>query len=105
MAAVELRAVSKTFGTTPVLQQVDLRVNEGEFMVLVGPSGCGKSTLLRAVAGLDEIDDGDVMIGDERVNALPPAKRRIAMVFQSYALYLLVGPSGRRPVRSPRALP
>jgi multiple sugar transport system ATP-binding protein len=62
-------------------------VREGEFLVLVGPSGCGKSTLLRIIAGLDEVDQGDVMIGDTRVNDLPPAKRGIAMVFQSYALY------------------
>ena len=87
MAAVELRGASKSFGTTPVLQQVDPVVHEGEFLVLVGPSGCGKSTLLRAVAGLDDLDDGDVIIGEHRVNNLPPAQRGIAMVFQSYALY------------------
>ena len=87
MATVELRDVSKSFGPTPVLRDVDLTVGEGEFLVLVGPSGCGKSTLLRVIAGLDEVHSGDVLIGDERVNDLPPAKRGIAMVFQSYALY------------------
>jgi multiple sugar transport system ATP-binding protein len=87
MARVELRGVSKSFGATPVLRDIDLAVEEGEFVVLVGPSGCGKSTLLRAVAGLDEVDSGSVVIGEADVTQLPPAKRRIAMVFQSYALY------------------
>ncbi len=87
MATVELRNVGKHFGTVQVLRNIDLAVQEGEFLVLVGPSGCGKSTLLRIIAGLDEVDEGDVMIGDTRVNDLPPAKRGIAMVFQSYALY------------------
>src|SRR5687768_2897277 len=87
MATVELRGVSKSFGTTPVLGNIELAVEDGEFLVLVGPSGCGKSTLLRTIAGLDEVDSGDVLIGDRRVNDLPPAKRGIAMVFQSYALY------------------
>jgi multiple sugar transport system ATP-binding protein len=87
MATVELRSVGKQFGAVRVLQDIDLEVHEGEFLVLVGPSGCGKSTLLRVIAGLDEADEGDVLIGGVRVNDLPPAKRGIAMVFQSYALY------------------
>ena len=87
MATVELRNVGKRFGAVQVLRDIDLEVQEGEFLVLVGPSGCGKSTLLRVIAGLDEPDEGDVMIGGNRVNDLPPAKRGIAMVFQSYALY------------------
>lgn len=87
MATVELRGVKKSFGSTPVLRDIDLTVEEGEFLVLVGPSGCGKSTLLRVIAGLDEVDDGDLLIGETRVNDLPPSKRQIAMVFQSYALY------------------
>jgi len=87
MATVELRGVNKGFGATPVLRDVSLTVADGEFLVLVGPSGCGKSTLLRVIAGLDEVDSGDVLIGDQRVNNIPPAKRGIAMVFQSYALY------------------
>ena len=87
MATVELRNVGKRFGAIQVLRDINLQVRDGEFLVLVGPSGCGKSTLLRAIAGLDDVDEGDVMIGDDRVNDLPPAKRGIAMVFQSYALY------------------
>ena len=87
MATVELRKVGKQFAGVQVLQDIDLDVREGEFLVLVGPSGCGKSTLLRVIAGLDEAEQGDVLIGGERVNDLPPAKRGIAMVFQSYALY------------------
>jgi multiple sugar transport system ATP-binding protein len=87
MARVELRGISKAFGSTAVLRDIDLTVEQGEFVVLVGPSGCGKSTLLRVIAGLDEVDSGDVVIGDVRVNDLPPARRGIAMVFQSYALY------------------
>ncbi len=87
MATVELRKVGKRFGAVQVLRDIELKVQEGEFLVLVGPSGCGKSTLLRIIAGLDDVDEGDVMIGDSRVNDLPPAKRGIAMVFQSYALY------------------
>ncbi|HUE80081.1 MAG TPA: sn-glycerol-3-phosphate ABC transporter ATP-binding protein UgpC [Sphingomicrobium sp.] len=87
MADVELRSVSKAFGSTTVLRDIDLTVHDGEFLVLVGPSGCGKSTLLRSIAGLDEIDSGDILIGGNRVNGIPPAKRGIAMVFQSYALY------------------
>src|SRR4028119_1283004 len=87
MATVELRNVGKRFDSVQVLQDIDLEAREGEFLVLVGPSGCGKSTLLRVIAGLDEAEEGDVMIGGIRVNDLPPAKRGIAMVFQSYALY------------------
>ena len=87
MASIELRKVSKAFGATAVLKDVDLSIEEGAFLVLVGPSGCGKSTLLRVLAGLEEVDSGDIFIGDARVNDLPPAKRGIAMVFQSYALY------------------
>ncbi len=87
MADVELRGVSKAFGSTAVLRDINLAVKDGEFLVLVGPSGCGKSTLLRSIAGLDEIDSGDILIGGTRVNGVPPAKRGIAMVFQSYALY------------------
>ncbi|HVQ08613.1 MAG TPA: ABC transporter ATP-binding protein [Allosphingosinicella sp.] len=87
MASIELKRISKSFGQTAVLKDIDLRIEEGEFLVLVGPSGCGKSTLLRVLAGLEEVDSGDILIGDARVNDLPPAKRGIAMVFQSYALY------------------
>ncbi len=72
---------------TAVLRQIDLTVNDGEFMVLVGPSGCGKSTLLRLISGLETLSSGDIWVGDRRVNTLPPKQRDIAMVFQSYALY------------------
>ncbi len=87
MIALSLSAVTKSFGKTDVICGVDLEVNEGEFCVFVGPSGCGKSTLLRMIAGLEDLSSGDVWIGGKRVNDLPPAKREIAMVFQSYALY------------------
>jgi multiple sugar transport system ATP-binding protein len=87
MATVQLRGVGKQFGAVHVLRDINLSIREGEFLVLVGPSGCGKSTLLRILAGLDEVDGGDVLIDDRRVNDVPPAKRGIAMVFQSYALY------------------
>jgi len=87
MASIEMQGIGKSFGATAVLQDVDLRIEEGEFLVLVGPSGCGKSTLLRVLAGLEEADQGAILIDGTRVNDLPPAKRGVAMVFQSYALY------------------
>jgi multiple sugar transport system ATP-binding protein len=87
MAAVQLRAVAKTYGGAPILRDINLDIADGEFVVFVGPSGCGKSTLLRAIAGLEEISAGELQIGGVRVNHLPPAQRGIAMVFQSYALY------------------
>ncbi len=87
MAQVAIRDVSKDFGTVKVLHGVSVDIADGQFVVLVGPSGCGKSTLLRMVAGLEHVTGGDIRIGDRTVNHLPPAKRDIAMVFQSYALY------------------
>ncbi len=87
MAALIVDRASKSFGDTLVLQDVSLSVADGEFCVIVGPSGCGKSTLLRAIAGLEELDSGGIAIGGRSVDGLPPAKRGIAMVFQSYALY------------------
>ncbi|WP_145010494.1 sn-glycerol-3-phosphate import ATP-binding protein UgpC [Pseudomonas oryzihabitans] len=89
MAELELRAVSKSWngGKSPVIQPLDLRVEDGEFIVLVGPSGCGKSTLLRLVAGLERVSAGSIHIGGRDVTALEPKARRIAMVFQNYALY------------------
>ncbi|MFP4574029.1 MAG: ABC transporter ATP-binding protein [Coleofasciculus sp.] len=74
-------------GTANVLRRINLRVYDGEFMVLVGPSGCGKSTLLRVIAGLEELTGGKIWVGDRMVNDLPPKARNIAMVFQNYALY------------------
>jgi multiple sugar transport system ATP-binding protein len=87
MASVQIRAVEKQFGRTPVLRGVDVSVPDGSFTVLVGPSGCGKSTLLRLIAGLEELSAGEIRIGDVVVNRLPPKARDVAMVFQNYALY------------------
>ena len=87
MANLQLKAVRKAFDGTPVLHGIDLEIRDGEFVVFVGPSGCGKSTLLRCIAGLEEITSGDLFIGGQQVNQVPPAKRGVAMVFQSYALY------------------
>ena len=87
MSTVQLKNVKKAFGKTEVLHGIDLDIKHGEFVVFVGPSGCGKSTLLRVVAGLETITSGDLMIDERRVNNENPAKRGIAMVFQSYALY------------------
>ena len=87
MSDLEFRGVKKRFGATEVIRGVDFAVRAGEFVVFVGPSGCGKSTLLRIVAGLEGISEGELFIGGERVNEIPPAKRGVGMVFQSYALY------------------
>jgi multiple sugar transport system ATP-binding protein len=87
MADLRLRSVAKTYGRIEVLRDVDLEVEDGEFVVLVGPSGCGKSTLLRMIAGLEPITDGELIIGGRLMNEVPPRHRDIAMVFQSYALY------------------
>ncbi|HET7030967.1 MAG TPA: sn-glycerol-3-phosphate ABC transporter ATP-binding protein UgpC [Candidatus Limnocylindrales bacterium] len=87
MATVTFEHVNKSFGDVQVVKDMNLAINEGEFMVLVGPSGCGKTTSLRMIAGLEEITSGDLKIGDRIVNDVPPKDRDIAMVFQSYALY------------------
>ena len=87
MTALSLANLNKSFGAVHVLKDIDLAVEEGEFTVFVGPSGCGKSTLLRVIAGLEDASSGEIRIGGDVVNATPPAKRGIAMVFQSYALY------------------
>ncbi|KWZ39947.1 ABC transporter [Burkholderia savannae] len=87
MSQIKLSGLHKQFGATPILSDVNLKVEPGEFCVFIGPSGCGKSTLLRIVAGLEEQNAGDVWIDGRCVNAIAPAKRDIAMVFQSYALY------------------
>ena len=87
MTALQLDKINKIFGQVHVLKDIDLEVSEGEFIVFVGPSGCGKSTLLRVIAGLEDATSGSVRIGARDVTATPPAKRGIAMVFQSYALY------------------
>lgn len=91
MAAIELKNLVKRYGlgtkAVQVLHNVSAEIHDGEFVVIVGPSGCGKSTLLRMVAGLEDITEGEIRIGNNRVNDLEPSKRDIAMVFQNYALY------------------
>ncbi len=87
MSHVILKNVFKKFGDVSVIHNVDLKIEKGEFVVFVGPSGCGKSTLLRLIAGLDKLTDGEISIAGRTVMDLPPSKRGIAMVFQSYALY------------------
>src|ERR671937_930842 len=88
MAAIELQEVVKTFPNgVRAVDGVDLTIGDGEFMVLVGPSGCGKTTLLRCIAGLEDLTDGAIFIGDRDVTDIPPKRRDIAMVFQNYALY------------------
>src|ERR671937_1345454 len=88
MAKITIDGVTKVFGGGVVaVDNVSLEIGDGEFMVLVGPSGCGKTTLLRIVAGLEEVTDGEVLIGDTLVTDMPPRDRDVAMVFQNYALY------------------
>jgi multiple sugar transport system ATP-binding protein len=87
MAHLKLKGLRKSYGEVETLHGIDLEIQDGEFVVFVGPSGCGKSTLLRCIAGLEEITAGELWIGEQQVNEVPPAKRGIAMVFQSYALY------------------
>jgi multiple sugar transport system ATP-binding protein len=87
MGQISLSKVSKSFGSTVVIPEIDLEISDGEFVVFVGPSGCGKSTLLRLIAGLEDISAGAITIDGRDVSAEAPAKRRLAMVFQSYALY------------------
>ena len=87
MAQVALDKVNKSFGSAHVIKDVDLEIEKGEFVVFVGPSGCGKSTLLRLIAGLENLSTGHIEIAGRQVMDLPPSKRGIAMVFQSYALY------------------
>src|SRR5213080_1783404 len=88
MAEITLEGVTKRFpdGSLAV-KDVDLDIADGEFVILVGPSGCGKSTTLNMIAGLEDVTEGELRFGDEVVNTLPPHKRDVAMVFQSYALY------------------
>ena len=87
MASVSVRSVHKSFDDLAVIHGVSIDINDGEFLVLVGPSGCGKSTLLRMIAGLEDINDGEIAIGDTVVNDMAPKARDVAMVFQNYALY------------------
>ncbi|WP_409525376.1 ABC transporter ATP-binding protein [Nitrincola sp. MINF-07-Sa-05] len=87
MASVTLTKINKAYGPVHILRDIDLTIENGEFVVFVGPSGCGKSTLLRLIAGLEEISSGDLHIGGDLVNHLSPKERGVGMVFQSYALY------------------
>ena len=87
MGKIKLNAIRKSFGATDVIPQLDLAIEDGEFVVFVGPSGCGKSTLLRLIAGLEDSSGGSIEIDGLDATMLPPAKRGLAMVFQSYALY------------------
>ncbi len=87
MGRIQLKQVQKNFGDVEVIPPLDLEIEDGEFVVFVGPSGCGKSTLLRLIAGLEDTTSGTIEIDGADATATPPAKRRLAMVFQSYALY------------------
>ena len=87
MADIRIENVRKVFGKTVANRDISLTIHDREFMVLLGPSGCGKTTLLRGIAGLDQIDAGRIHIGEREVTDLPPRQRRIAMVFQSYAVF------------------
>ena len=87
MSKIEFRNINKSFGENKVINNFSIKIDSGEFVVLVGPSGCGKSTLLRMVSGLETIDQGQILLNDKILNDLIPSKREIAMVFQSYALY------------------
>ncbi|ACT08063.1 ABC transporter related [Dickeya chrysanthemi Ech1591] len=87
MSELRLHQVAKRYGRQPVLHGIDLHIRQGELVVFVGPSGCGKSTLLRTIAGLEEQDSGQILLGGEDISRQPPGQRQMAMVFQSYALY------------------
>jgi len=87
MGQITLKQITKSFGEIEVIHPIDLTVEDGEFVVFVGPSGCGKSTLLRLIAGLEDVTSGQILIDGTDATDIPPAKRGLAMVFQSYALY------------------
>lgn len=87
MASVEIRDIEKWYGQVKVIHGVNIDIKDQEFVVLVGPSGCGKSTVLRMIAGLETISEGEILIGDKKINDVAPKDRNIAMVFQNYALY------------------
>ena len=87
MSKIVIKNLEKSFGDNKVINKFSIDIKDGEFIVLVGPSGCGKSTLLRMVSGLESIDQGEIFLDTKLINNLIPSKRKIAMVFQSYALY------------------
>lgn len=87
MANLTIKNLKKSFGETEILKGINLEIKDNEFVVFVGPSGCGKSTLLRSIAGLEEVTGGHILLDTKEITDLAPAKRDLAMVFQSYALY------------------
>ena len=87
MASITLKNISKSFADNQVIKNVDLEINDGEFVVFVGPSGCGKSTLLRIISGLEDLNEGNIFIDSDNVTDKIPYDRALSMVFQSYALY------------------
>ena len=87
MSGLRLVGIRKSYGDNPVVKGVDLEVASGEFLVMVGPSGCGKTTLLRVIAGLEQVDSGQVLVDGKDMTSVPPRDRDVGMVFQSYALY------------------
>lgn len=87
MVEIKIKNLVKTFGEVTAVKNLNLDIEDGEFVVLLGPSGCGKTTTLRCICGLETPDEGDIILGDERINDLPPKDRNMAMVFQNYALY------------------
>lgn len=87
MSAITLRGLTKHFGTVTAVQRLNLEIQEGELITLLGPSGCGKTTTLRLVGGFETLDDGEIHFGERPVTALPPERRNIGIVFQSYALF------------------
>src|SRR5919106_760179 len=87
MARLSLRGVTKSYGSAPAVSDLTLDVEDGELVVLVGPSGCGKTTTLRMIAGLEEVDEGEILIDDRPITTAAPSERDVAMVFQSYALF------------------
>ena len=88
MASITLKNISKSFADNQVIKNLDLEINDGEFVVFVGPSGCGKSTLLRIISGLEDLNEGNIFIDSDNVTDKIPYDRSLSMVFQSYALYL-----------------
>ena len=92
MGRIHLSEVAKSFGDVKVIPPLNLEIDEGEFVVFVGPSGCGKSTLLRLIAGLEDVTSGKIEIDGQDATELPPAKRQLAMVFQSCLLYTSPSP-------------
>ena len=87
MGSISLKKINKSFDSTEVLKNIDLDIDDGEFLILIGPSGCGKSTLLNLIAGLEDLTSGEIVIDGKDVSDESPKDRDIAMVFQSYALY------------------